>query len=75
MISKRIASYANDELILKSSISDTCIHSAVGIARDNSETFNQFPFVLTSKVLYSIGQLLEYSLYLPVTARFARHYF
>ena len=54
MVSKGIASDANDESILKSSMSGTSIHSAVGIARDNSETLNQFPFVLTSKVLHSI---------------------
>ena len=47
MVTKRIASDANDELILKSSMSGTSIHSAVGVARDNSEILNRFPFVLT----------------------------
>ena len=47
VVTKRIASDANDELILKSSMSGTSIHSAVGVARDNSEILNRFPFVLT----------------------------
>ena len=40
VVTKRIASDAIDELILKSNISGTSIHSAVGIARDNSETLS-----------------------------------
>ena len=47
VVTKGIASDANDELILKSSISGTSIHIAVGIARDNSETLNRFPFAIT----------------------------
>ena len=47
VVTKGIASDANNELILKSSISGTSIHIAVGIARDNSETLNRFPFAIT----------------------------
>ena len=70
VVTKVIASGANEELILKPNIFGTTIHSVVSIVRDNSEIVNLFPFTVTGEVSFNVIIHGVLALFSPVNVKF-----